>query len=272
MRDSLDSAKVGSTPISRNMTYTVQQLANLAGVTTRTLHHYDEIGLLSPARKSSNGYRQYGEEELLKLQQIMFFRELEFPLKEIEKILGNPKFDMATALSDHRKLIEIKKKRMNDLLKTIDKTLNKINYEKSMDDKELYGGFSKEEAEAYAKEAKERWGHTEAYKQSTERVKKMGKDGLNKVLEASGKLTVETAEAMKAGLDPKSKEVQKLIAKHYDGLRAFYEPTLELYRGLAHMYVADERFKANYENVAKGLAQFMQDAMIAYCNEQERNN
>ena len=246
------------------MTYTVQQLADLAGVTTRTLHHYDEIGLLSPARKSSNGYRQYGEKELLKLQQIMFFRELEFPLKEIEKILGNPRFDMATALLDHRKLIEIKKKQMNDLLKTIDKTLNKINHENSMDDKELYGGFSKEEADAYAKEAKERWGHTEAYRQSQERVKKLTKEDWARMSTETDSILTEIVRNMDKG--PASPEVQAQIAKHYASLRAFYEPNLGMYRGLANMYVDDKRFAAFYEKYHKDLPVFMRDAMFAYCD------
>lgn len=248
------------------MTYTVQQLANLAGVTTRTLHHYDEIGLLSPARKSSNGYRQYGEAELLKLQQIMFFRELEFPLKEIETILKNPKFDMATALSDHRKLIKIKKKRMNDLLKTIDKTLTKINHKKNMDDKELYGGFSKEEAETYAAEAKARWGHNDAYKQSQERVKKMSKEQFAQIGKEGDELQKEIVANIDKG--PESPIVQKLIAKHYDNLRHFYEPNLEMYRGLADMYVSDPRFAAHFKKYHPDLPEFMRDAMHAFCDTQ----
>jgi DNA-binding transcriptional MerR regulator len=251
------------------MSYTVQKLATLAGISVRTLHYYDQVGLLKPSRVENNGYRYYEERELLKLQQILFFRELDFPLDEIRRILSSQSFDMRDALRDQRKLIELKKNRLNKLVKTIDKTIKKINKEITMDDKELYGNFSKEEMEKYTEEARQKWGDTTAFKQSEVRVKKMGKDGLKKVLEIAGKLTVEIAKTMKAGLDPKSTEVQKLIAQHYDGLRAFYEPNLELYRGLASMYVADERFKANYENVAPGLAQFMHDAMITYCDEQE---
>lgn len=246
------------------MAYTVQQLATLAGVTTRTLHHYDEIGLLSPARNNSNGYRQYGESELLKLQQIMFFRELEFPLKEIQEIIKNPNFDMATALSDHRNLIEIKKKRMNALLKTIDKTLTKINKEKNMDDKELYAGFSKEEAETYAKEAKERWGNTDAYKQSQERAKKMTKEDWARINTETDALLNKIVLNMDKG--PKSSEVQAQIAKHYDSLRTFYEPNIEMYRGLADMYVDDKRFSAFYQKYHKDLPAFMREAMRAYCD------
>jgi DNA-binding transcriptional MerR regulator len=246
------------------MSYTVQQLATLAGVSVRTLHHYDQVGLLKPARVKNNGYRFYEEAELLRLQQILFFRELDFPLEDIKKIITSPSFNMEEALRDQRKLIGMKKDRLSLLVKTIDKTIKKINKQTNMEDQELYGNFSKEEMEKYNEEAKEKWGHTEAYKQSTERVKKMGKDGLNKVLKESGELTLEIAEAMKDGAKPESDKTQKLIARHYAGLRAFYEPNPEMYRGLAEMYVADPRFKANYEKVAEGLAEYLRDGMLYY--------
>lgn len=251
------------------MPYTVQQLANLAGVSVRTLHYYDEIELLKPARVERNGYRYYEEAELLKLQQILFFRELDFPLEDIQRILSSSSFDMRAALRDQRKLIELKKNRLSKLVETIDKTLKKINKEIIMDDTELYGDFSKDELDHYTKEAQERWGQTDAFKQSQERVKKMGKEGLKRVMEKSEKLNKELAQQMTKGKNPTSENVQNLIAKHYDALRAFYEPNLELYRGLAEMYIADERFKKNYENVAIGLAQFMHDAMIYYVETEE---
>ncbi len=251
------------------MSYTIKKLAIIAGISVRTLHHYDKVGLLKPSRVENNGYRYYEERELLKLQQILFFRELDFSLEEIKQILSSQSFDMRETLRDQKKLIELKKNRLSKLVKTIDKTIKKINKEITMDDKELYGNFSKEEMDTYTEEARQKWGNTKAFKESQVRVKKMGKDGLKKVMEESGMLTVEIAETMKAGLDPTSAKVQTLIAKHYDGLRAFYEPNVEIYRGLAHMYVADERFKANYENVASGLAQFMQDAMIHFADTQK---
>lgn len=244
------------------MSYTVQQLATLAGVTVRTLHHYDAIGLLSPKRNGTNGYRQYGEAELLMLQQIMFFRELEFSLTDIRKILTNPEFDIAAALSDHRKYIMIRQKRMTDLVRTIDKTLKRIKREKSMDDTELYAGFSKEESEMYAQEAKERWGHTNAYRQSEERVKKLTKADWALMSAETDAMLKEIVRHM--GKGPTSPQVQAEIAKHYASLRAFYEPHRELYRGLAHMYVDDKRFAAFYEKYHADLPVFMRDAMLAY--------
>lgn len=251
------------------MAYTVQQLADLAGVSVRTLHYYDEIDLLKPSTVQKNGYRYYEEKELLTLQQILFFRELDFSLEDIKKILSAPGFDMKEALQDQRKLIEIRKKRLSRLVKTIDKTILKLNHKITMQDDELYGNFTKEEAEKYAEEARQRWGNTDAYKQSQERVKKMGKEGLKKVMEAGQKLLHELAAEMKNGTDVKDAKVQALIARHYDGLRAFYEPNYEMYRGLAEMYVNDPRFKANYEKVAEGLAEYLRDGMIYYADIQE---
>ena len=250
------------------MPYTVQQLAKLAGISVRTLHYYDEVGLLKPSSIKKNGYRQYEEPELLQLQQILFFRELEFPLEEIKQILAAPHFDMRSALEDHRKLIELKKKRLTGLIKTIDKTIEKLDSKNSMTDDELYGSFSKEEAEQYAEEAKQRWGHTDAYKQSQQRVAKMTKDDWTKLNEKNAKITEELVAAMAHG--SKSAEAQAAIAKHYDALRAFYEPNPEMYRGLGSMYVDDPRFKAFYEKIAPGMAVFMRDAMGAYADTIER--
>jgi DNA-binding transcriptional MerR regulator len=253
------------------MPYSVNQLATLAGVSVRTLHYYDEVGLLKPSRIKHNDYRQYDEVELLRLQQIMFFRELDFSLEQIKKILSAPSFEIQTALEEQKKLIKIKRHRLDRLIATIDKTIKKINHEIIMEDQELYGNFSKSEMDKYAQEAKDRWGHTDVFKQSQERVKKMGRAGLAKVMKEASELTQEIAGAMKADPDPKSEAVQKLIGKHYEGLRAFYEPNLSMYAGMAKMYVSDPRFKANYEKVATGLAEFMRDGMLYFVEMSKEN-
>ncbi len=255
---------LGASRHPKTMSYTIKQLANLAGISVRTLHHYDSIGILEPSRVKNNGYRYYEEKELLKLQQILFFRELDFPLLEIRQIINNPNFDMEKALNDQRKLIELKKERLASLIKTINKTIKKINKENTMEDKELYGGLSNEKMEEYAKEAKERWGHTEAYRQSQERTKNWTKEDYKKLAENADKWMNNFALTMKHG--PKSKIVQDLIAEHYNNLRTFYEPNLKMYRGLADMYVADPRFTAYYEKYAQGLAIFMKEAMYEYCD------
>ncbi|HYC83198.1 MAG TPA: MerR family transcriptional regulator [Candidatus Paceibacterota bacterium] len=246
------------------MSYTVQQLAKIAGITVRALHHYDTIDLLKPEHVGSNGYRYYGEKELLKLQQIMFFREIELSLEEIRKVLDDPGFDLRQALKEHRNLVELKRQRMDTLLKTIDKTISKLTANKTMPDKDLYDGFSKEEAEAYAQEAKERWGSTEAYKQSQERYAKLSNEDKRHIQEAGDLLLKEIVASMDKGAD--SPEVQALIARHYDGLRAFYEPSLEIYRGLGSMYVDDPRFVAFFEKYHPDLPVFMRDAIHIYCD------
>jgi DNA-binding transcriptional MerR regulator len=244
------------------MSYTVQQLSNISGVTVRTLHHYDEIGLLLPSRRKENGYRFYEEKDLLKLQQIMFFKELDFPLPEIKKIMDDPKFNQEKALREHKNLIELKQKRLKGLVITIDKTIKKLTKQKNMKDEELYKAF-KDHDEKYAAEAKEKWSHTEAYKESTKRVAKMSKEDMVAVQKAADELMLEIVSNMKFG--PTSPAVQKLIDRHYNALRTFYEPNLELYKGLAEMYVADPRFTAYYEKYANGLAEFMKVGMLYYC-------
>lgn len=250
------------------MSYTVKQLSNLTGISVRTLHYYDEFGLLSPTRNKRNEYRIYSQNDLLILQQILFFKELDFSLSEIKKIILSKDFDVKSALIDHKKMIEIKRKRLKRLLKTIDETIKTINQNKKMSDNDLYSAFSKEEGEKYAQEAKERWGHTDAYKQSAERVKKMNKDDMKKIGEEGEDLLQRIIVLMDK--QPSDPEVLKLISEHYNALRHFYEPNLEMYRGLASMYVDDERFKGFYEKKKVGLALFMRDAMHAYCDKEER--
>lgn len=245
------------------MTYTINQLAKLAGVSVRALHHYDAVGLLQPGRVRKNGYREYGEKELLLLQQILFFRELDFPLSEIKKIILSPGFDLSQALNDQKRLIEIKKKRLSALAKTIEETIKKLLKENNMNDQELYASFSKEEGDKYAAEARERWGNTEAYKQSQERAKRMSKEDWARIAKEGDDLMKEFAASMGDGAG--SDKVQGLVQRHYDALRNFYEPNLEMYRGLGEMYVADSRFSAYYEKYAPGLAVFMQEAISKFC-------
>lgn len=246
------------------MGYSIQQLARVAGISVRTLHHYDTIGLLRPARQARNSYREYTKQDLLVLQQILFFRELEFPLEQIRTILTSPNFDMHEALRTHRHLVMLKKKRLTRLVRTIDTTIAKLTHEITMEDKELYGSFSNEEVDAYASEAKERWGNTDAYKQSQQRVQRMTKADWEALSKRNDAILRGIVTHMDKGAA--SPEVQQFIAQHYDALRAFYEPNLVIYRGLADMYVSDSRFAAYYEKYDARLPAFMRDAMHAYAD------
>ncbi len=245
------------------MSYSAHQLAKIAGVSVRTLHHYDEIHLLSPKRQQ-NGYRTYGEAELLRLQQILFFRELEFPLEEISTILSKPDFDMAIALKEHRTQIERKRLRLAGLIGTIDKTLAKISGEKEMTDEELFEAFWEKHVTEYVPEAEQRWGNTEAYRQSKERTKHLKKQDYARMGKDADTLMRMLTKAIDTG--SKSEETQKLIHQHHESLRAFYNPTPELYRALGQMYVDDARFRAYFEKYDPRMPEFMRDAMNAYCD------
>ncbi|MCC7522951.1 MerR family transcriptional regulator [Candidatus Uhrbacteria bacterium] len=252
------------------MTYTVNQLAKLAGISVRTLHYYDQIGLFKPASLRKNGYREYGEKELLVLQQILFFRELDFPVEEIKRIMSSPSFDMRLALRDHRAMIELKKKRLNRLIKTIDKTLHKLENNISMNEqdlKETYDTFGEDTVKKYAEEVKQRWGNTEAYKQSMERYAKTSKEDLEKYKKDADIFMKAVAEVADQG--PLSVAMQEKIAQHFDALRTWYEPNFEMYRGLAKMYVDDPRFEAYYEKYKPGLAKIFSEAMLYYADQNE---
>lgn len=246
------------------MAYTVNQLAKLAGVSVRTLHFYDEAGLLKPSAIQKNGYRLYEEKELLLLQQILFFKELDFSLEDIKKMITAKHFDMVAALHDHKQLIEIKKKRLTGLLKTIDKTIIKLTKQKNMDDTELYDAFSDEDQKQYQAEAKQRWGNTKAYKQSQERMKKMTKQDIANIKKNNELFLKKIVAASDKPVA--SKEVQALIAEWRAGINIFYDTSLEMCRNLGEMYVADPRFTKYYDKHKPGLAVFMRDAINYYCD------
>jgi DNA-binding transcriptional MerR regulator len=252
------------------MPYTVNQLAKLASISVRTLHHYDQIGLLKPALLRKNGYREYGETELLKLQQILFFRELDFPLDDIKHIMSSPSFDARQALLDHRNMIELKKKRLSGLIKVIDKTLIQMDKKKPMDEqdlKETYDTFGEDTVKKYAEEVKQRWGHTDAYKQSMERYAKLTKEDIEKYKKDADVFMKKAAEvSVKGALSP---EFQEIIAQHFNALRTWYEPNFEMYRGMAKMYVEDPRFEAYYEKYKPGLARIFSEAMLHYADKNE---
>lgn len=245
------------------MTYTIHQLATLANISSRTLRYYDKIGLLAPDAFQKNGYRVYSDKSLIRLQQILFFKELDFSLKEIAQILSDPDFKRLPVLEDQAALLQLKKQRLQKIIKTINNTIMSMKIQKKLSDQELYDSFDSKEIDAYAEEAKQRWGNTEAYTQSQERTKNYSKDDYRRIHDEGITLTRKIAHAMSKG--PDSPEVQALIKLHYQSINQFYDCSLEMYLGLGEMYVADERFTAYYEKFADGLALFMRDAIKEYC-------
>jgi DNA-binding transcriptional MerR regulator len=244
------------------MTYTIHQLAKLAGISIRTLHYYDEIGLLRPSFVRPNGYRIYEEKEVLKLQQILFFKELEFSLDHIMKMMHAKHFSSKEALKDQKKLLAMKKQKIEKLIQTIDTRLK--GGEISMDDTQLFGSFTDVQMEEYKEEAKKRWGNTEAWKQSQQRTKHWTKEDYARIAEEGNKFTSQLATLMDRGIE--DEEVQKMIGKHYEGIQTFYDCSYEMYRGLGQLYVDDGRFTAFYEKFRPGMAKFMQQAIAHYCD------
>jgi DNA-binding transcriptional MerR regulator len=248
------------------MTYTIHQLAKIAGVSIRTLHYYDEIGLLRPSFVRSNGYRIYEQKEVFKLQQILFFNELEFSLEQITTMMNAKNFSAKVAMRDQRKLLEMKKQKIEKLISVIDKQMK--GGDKHMDDSQLFSSFEDKQMEEYKKEAKKRWGNTEAWKQSQERTKHWTREDYKRIAEEGNKFTAALSKLMDREVE--DQEVQKMIAQHYAGIQTFYDCSLEMYRGLGNLYVEDARFAAFYDKFRPGMAKFMQKAIAYYCDTKEK--
>jgi DNA-binding transcriptional MerR regulator len=243
------------------MNLTVKQVAKLTGITVRTLHYYDEISLLTPSTITEAGYRLYDDENLERLQQILFFREIDFELKDIKAILDNPDFDKVKALEKHKKLLELKRNRMEKLITLVDKTLKG---EKEMSFKEFDMSEIKKVQEEYKEEAKERWGDTDAYKESNRKTSKYGKEDWAEISKDSARIYKGFSDNMDKEVS--SPEVQNFVQEWQKHItKYFYNCTKEILAGLGEMYVADERFTKNIDKYGEGLAEFMSKAIYYYC-------
>jgi len=250
------------------MRYTVKSVAKLAGVSVRTLHHYDEIGLLRPASVSDSGYRQYSDTDLERLQQILFFRELEFSLQEIKQILDRPGFDRREALRTHRKLLMEKQLRLQAILDSVDQTLEALERGETMEKDAMFEVFKDPKLKEYQEEARQRWGGSDAYAESERRTCGYTKQDWTALKDEMGAVTTGLANVM--GQDPGSPAVQEKVGAWFDLInQRFYTCTPEIFRGLGEMYVADPRFTETYENVKPGMAEFMRDAMAIFADRLE---
>lgn len=250
--------------MSKRHTHTVQQLARLAGVSVRTLHHYDHIGLLNPSARTAAGYRLYGEADLLRLQQILFFRELDFPLTDIQSILDEPGFDQVKALRDHRRLLQQEADRLGRLLNTIEKTISRLTEDyMTMTDEELYEGFTHEQIERYTREANELY-DPGMVAEANRRVRNMSKSQWQAVKAEGGVVAQQLADLMDK--EPGDAAVQAAVARHYAWVDNFWHPTAESYRGLGQGYAEHPEFRAFYEKYRPGLADFMRAAMTYYAD------
>ncbi len=241
--------------------FTVKQLATLAGVTPRTLHHYDQIGLLKPSHTGENGYRYYGDESVWRLQQILLYRELDLPLDEIKKIMASQSYDVPSALESHREALIKRVGRLERLIKTVDDTIHHLKGNKTMSKKQIFAGFSDEEQEKYAAEAEKMYDPA-TVRESNRRWKEYGKEKQQQILAESGQIYQDLALTMPKGAA--SPEAQACVARWRKNMDYFWTPNLDQLVGLAEMYNSDSRFKSNFDAVDENLAEFMLDAVRHY--------
>ncbi|HDK7159869.1 MerR family transcriptional regulator [Clostridium botulinum] len=251
------------------MHYKIKEVADMAGISVRMLYHYDKIGLLNPESVNAAGYRLYSDENLNRLQQILFFKELNFPLQEIKAILDSPNFDKKEALKVHRQLLLEKKIRLEKIIQSVDKTISSMEGEFKMDKKETLNVFSMTEIEEhqrkYSEEVKEKYGNTSAYKESNKKTSKYTKEDWNNIMKGWDEIYKKLANLMDK--NPDDKEVQEYIYQFREHIsKNFYDCTPEIFRGLGEIYVNDERFTANIDKYKTGLSKFLREAINVYCD------
>ena len=239
----------------------IQEAARLTGVTERTLRYYDRIGLLHPSGMTESGYRLYDEDALRCLQQILFFRELGFPLAQIREIMDSPGYDMNEALRRHRLLLIAERDRLNGLIDLAERTLKGEN-DMSFDAFD-HSGIDRQR-DAYAEEARRRWGGTDAYAESEKKTAGYGKEQWAAIQQEADEIFA--AFAALRGHAPDEPDVQALVARWQARItRNYYACTKEILAGLGQMYTADERFIQNIDRAGAGTAQLMSAAIAAYC-------
>ncbi len=239
----------------------INEVAKLTGVTVRALHYYDEIGLLKPCRVTEAGYRLYDQEALEALQQILFFRELDFPLSDIKSIMTNPNYNPTTALKKHRELLLQKRARVDELIALVDQTLKG---ETDMSFQQFDKAVFEETKKKYADEVKERWGNTTAYGESEEKMRGYDDERLKQISGEGEGILREFGEMRH--LPPESQEAQALVKRWQDYITAnHYRCTMEILSCLGQMYVGDERFAESIDQNGEGTAAFLSAAIEIYC-------
>jgi len=249
------------------MEYSSNKLAKMSGISTRTLRHYDEIGLLKPARVASSKYRIYGQIELGTLQQILFYKELGFTLDEIKKLLSGPNFDREQAFLSHLTELQAKRERLDILINNVTKSIADMKGEITMSDNEKFEGFKQnlidENEQKYGEEIRKKYGD-KTVDESNAHLKGLKQEQYNEAERLSLALEEALKEAIKIG-DPACEKAQIACDLHRQWLCVFYpDYSKEYHKSLGEMYVADERFKAYYDKIAEGCAEFLKDAIDVY--------
>lgn len=243
------------------MRLTISEAANICGISVRTLHYYDEIGLVKPSEVTENGYRYYNQEALATLQQVLFYRELEFPLKDIAQFLQNPNYNKMEALQKHRNLLLLKRQHLDNLLCLVDETIGGKNMSKP---KTTLADIERAKRE-YAQETKASYGSSEAYKESEKRYARYTDE--DKATMGAEMDEIFSGFAALVGQNPEEKEARELVIRWKNHISHYsYACTDEILSGLGEMYVADERFTNNLDRYGEGTARFMSEAIRAYCS------
>lgn len=246
------------------MSWTVGELARLAGVTVRTLHHYDRIGLVRPSDRTAAGYRSYDVRDLDRLQQVLVYRELGFPLEEVATLLDDPDADPAEHLRRQHRLLRERLERTQAMVAAVEKEMEARQMGISLTPEERFEVFGDWLPEEYAAEAEEKWGDTEAWTQSQRRTSAMSTEDWLRVKAEGDDVERRFAAALAAGVPADSATAMDLAEEHRQQIgRNFYDCSPEMHAGLGRVYLEDERFTAHYERVAPGLAQYVSTAVQA---------
>lgn len=244
--------------------YKINEISKITGISPRMLRHYDKLDLLRPNKSSENNYRIYTHEDLCKLQEILFFKELDFSLEEIKNILENPNYNRMEAFVHQKRLLLKKIERLNGIVSTLEDSMKKTEKETKMSEKK-FKGFSIDHIEKYKNEVKKLYGNTDAYKEYQEKNKNYKTDDFKKIQQDMNKNLESIAVHMEKGID--SKEVQGALHEYREYINTnFYNCTIDIFRGLGELYITDTRFTKNIDSIKSGLSEFLKKSIDFYCD------
>lgn len=243
--------------------YTIKQLASLANVSRRTLRYYDQIDLLKPTAVGNNGYRYYDRDKVLRLQQIRFYQELDFSLEQIRKILDKTDFNALQSLRTQKEALQQQARRLDQLINTIDKTILHLEGKINMDNKEFFAGFDEATQKAYAKEAERRW-DAKLVRKSNARWNRRSDKEKEAIMQEGSQIYGDFLAQL--GSAPDSDAVQAIVARWHQHIRHFYEPSFATLRGLGEGYATDPAFRSKFDTMHPDLPDFLQKAIIVYCD------
>jgi DNA-binding transcriptional MerR regulator len=259
-----DTSGPAANPEDTAASFKVGEVAGLARISVRTLHHYEHVGLLAPSARSESGYRLYGPADLERLQQILFYKELGFSLDEIRDAMDDPDFDRREALLAQREMLREHAQRIVRLLESVDRTLISLEGGIHMTDEEMFEAFEGFDPADYEDEVRERWGDTDAYRESARRTKAYTKQDWERFRAESEEIGLAIVALMDEGVPPQDPRAMDQVERYRRQIdRWFYTCSHEMHANLGRMYVADPRFTATYEKVHVGMAQYVCDAIQA---------